>query len=139
MVLCYRLWTQGGATRASISALLIVAARLAVAQSTYCEGAIFVRSSYITSQFLKNIFLSEKNDKILLLYARHSLSWKVLQGSYTHSHRWPQEFSSNHLISVARAAFGKDPAVYLKSPTMACPATAAISDRLMPGQIAVGV
>lgn len=135
----YRLWTQGGATRASISALLIPAARLVVAQSAYCEGAIFARLSYIISQFWKNIFLSKKNYTILLLYARHLLSWKGLQSSYSHSHRWPQKFSSNHLISVAQAAFGKDPVVYLRSPTTACPTAGAISARLMPGQITVGV
>lgn len=133
MGLCYRLWTQGGATRASISAPLILAARLVVA-----EGAIFVPSSDITLQFLKNICLSKKNDKILLLYARHLLSWKVLQSSNTYSRRWPQEFSSNHLISLARAAFGKDPVVYLTSPAMACPTTGAISDRLTPRQITAG-
>lgn len=75
--LCYRLWTHGGATRASISALWSPAARLVVGQSAYYEGAIFGHSSCITLQFLKSIFLSKKNDMILLLYTRHSLSWKV--------------------------------------------------------------
>jgi len=115
MVLCSRPWTQGGATRASRAALLTPAARLAVAQTAYREGPIFVRSSYIALQFLKNIFPSKENDTISLFYARLSPSWKGLQRSGTHARRRPQEFSGDHLISVAGAGSGKDPVAYLKS------------------------
>lgn len=82
---CYRLWTHGGATRASILALWSPAARLVGAQSAYSEGAIFGHSSCITLQYLKGIFLSKKNDRMRLFYARHSLPWEVYK-VHTPSH-----------------------------------------------------
>lgn len=76
---------------------------------------------------------------VLLVSDRHSTFLKRLT-KFIHqlTPGVSQEFSRNLLISVTGAAFGKDPAVYLKSPTTARP-TQVLSDRLKAGQIVLGV
>lgn len=76
---------------------------------------------------------------VLLVSDRHSTFLKRLT-KFIHqlTPGVSQEFSRNLLISVTGAAFGKDPAVYLKSPMTARPMQV-LSDRLKAGQIVLGV
>lgn len=102
-----------------------------------CDLCGFFILRYLTV-FEEYLPLQEQQKYTVLVNDRHSLFSEGLQSSYTNSHGGSQEFSRNLPISVTGAAFGKGPAVYLKSPMTAHPRQV-LSDRIKAGQIALGV